>query len=57
LNELKTSKLCSGKVVVKRVAVVEFRMDKRSGNSGSSFVIKTGADTAKVTNQKKTAFG
>jgi hypothetical protein len=57
LNKLKSTKLSFGKVVVKRIAIVKFRMDKRSGNSASGFVIKTGADTPKVTDQKKTAFG
>ena len=57
MNALKASKLIFRKTEVERVTVVKLRMDKRCGNGRRSFMIKTGADTTKITNVKKTTFG
>ena len=47
---MKTIYLRFWKVVVQRVAVIEFRMNNRCGNGSGSFEVKIGADTAKFTN-------
>ena len=53
LNALKAIKLKFGKVEVERVAIIKFRMYKCGSNGASSGVIEAGANSAKVTNEKK----
>ena len=45
LNVLKAGELIFGKIIVERIAVVEFRMYKSSSNGAGSFVVKRGTDT------------
>jgi hypothetical protein len=42
---------------VKRVAIVKFRVYKRSSNSGSSGIVQSGTNTAEITNVEETASG
>lgn len=48
LDQLKTMNVLIGKIEVKRVAVVKFRMNDGSGDSGSSYGIKRTANAPKI---------
>ena len=47
---LKAFNLCERKFVVKRVTIVKMRVDKGSGNSGSSGKVKSVMEATEVTN-------
>ena len=49
LDVLKPGDLTLGQVVIKRVAVVELRVNNGSGDGGSCFGIEVWTDTAKLT--------
>ena len=57
LDLLKPGDLTLGKVVIKRVAVVELGVNSGSGNGGSRFGIEVWTDTAKLENMVIARFG
>ena len=46
LNALEAVKLIFRKVIIERVAVIQFGMYQSGGNGTGSFMVKTGTDTA-----------
>jgi len=49
LDLLEPGDLTLGQVLIKRVAVVELRVNNESGDGGSCFDIEVGTDPAKLT--------
>ena len=57
LDLLEPRDLTLGQVVIKRVAVVELRVNHGSGDGGGCFGIKVWADTAKLADMVIARFG
>jgi len=57
LDLLEPDDLRFGQVVIKRVTVVELRVNNGSGDGGSCFGIKVRTDTAKLTDMVIARFG
>ena len=57
LDLLEPGELRLGQVVIKRVAVVERKVNSGSGDGGSCFGIEVWTDTAKLTNMVTARFG
>jgi len=57
LDLLEPGDLRFGKVVLKRVTVVELGVNSESGDGGSCFGIKVWTDTAKLTDMVIARFG
>ena len=57
LNLLEPGDLTLGQVVIKRVAVVELKVNNGSGDGGDCFGIEVWADTAKLTDMVIARFG
>jgi len=57
LDLLEPGELRLGQVVIKRVAVVERKVNNGSGDGGSCFGIEVWTDTAKLTNMVIARFG
>ena len=57
LDLLNPGDLTLGKIVIKRVAVVELRVNNGSGGDGGCFGIEVWTDTAKLTDMVIAKFG